>query len=63
MDIHSQTIKLIAIIIKLRLDKFFLSLEPKADSKIDQLNLLRVSVVFLFFYLSLKSVSIILLFP
>ena len=30
-------------------------IDPKADSKIVQLDLLRVAVVFLFFYLSLKS--------
>ena len=38
-------------------EKFFSSLDPKADGKIVQLNLLRVAVVFLFFYLSLWSVS------
>ncbi len=38
----------------LRLDKFFPSLDPKIDSKIVWLDLLRVAVVFLFFYLSLK---------
>ena len=35
------------------LDKFFPSLDPKADSKIVQLDLLQVALVFLFFYLSL----------
>ncbi len=33
--------------------KIFIFLDPKADSKIVQLDLLQVAVVFLYFYLSL----------
>ncbi len=40
----------IQALVAVEMDKFFPSLDPKADSKIVRHDLLRVAVVFLFFY-------------